>query len=83
MLLHISKHIRGQFILLMFLRHIVIYVANISESYFFLSLFTYFEREKACMHASKGGAEIEGERENPKQALQCQCGARHGARHGA
>ena len=36
--------------------------------YFFLSLFIYFEREST----SWGGAETEGEREDPKQALGCQ-----------
>ena len=34
-----------------------------------LSLFIYFERDRDIM--SRGGAEREGEGENPKQALHC------------
>ena len=40
-----------------------------------LSLFIYFEREKAQV----GEGQREGERENPKQALCFQCRACHGA----
>ena len=50
--------------------------------YLFLLFFkvfkTYFERDKDSM--SVGGAEREGERENPKQALCCQHRARRRAR---
>ena len=43
---------------------------------FFKSLFSYFEREGM----SRGGAEREGEIENPKQAPHCQHGAQCQAR---
>ena len=38
---------------------------------FFLSLFTYFERERENVH-EWGQGQKERERENPKQALGCQ-----------
>ena len=49
-------------------------MSSIVLFYFFLSLFIYF---KIGGHA--GGSEREGERENPKQASQCQHRAQHGA----
>ena len=36
-------------------------------TFFFLSLFIYFEREIEREHTSRGGSEREGERQNPKQ----------------
>ena len=43
--------------------------------YFIFLKFTYLERETKKERMSRGGAEKERERENPKQALPCRCGA--------
>ena len=54
-------------------------VAFLSASFFFLILCICFvrererERESACVCMSRGGAEREGMRENPKEAAHCQC----------
>ena len=54
-----------------------IYLFIISFAHFLKSLFTYFERDRDSM--IWGGAEIEGERENPKQVPHCQHRGQRGA----
>ena len=59
-------------LLIFFILHVFsfIYVKDIWR-WFFQCLYIYFERETE-VGASRGGAENEGERENPKQAPRCQ-----------